>query len=81
MSLVFLMFAFLATGADGEICNVKRAGARAADANVHHQRSFFSPPLAPQDFIFNSDVHDDDDDHNDENVTDVKTRKTRCVQV
>jgi len=54
------MFAFLATGADGEIRKVKRADARAADANPHHQCSFF-PPLAPN-FIFNSDVHDDDAD-------------------
>jgi hypothetical protein len=82
MSLAFLVFAFLATGADGKICNVKRAEARAADANPHHQCSFF-PPLAPN-FIFNSDVHvvvvvDDDDD---EKVTDIKTPKTRmCVQV
>jgi hypothetical protein len=70
------MFAFLATGADGEIRNVKRAEERAADANPHQQCSFF-PPLAPN-FIFSSDVHDDDDD--DENVIDIKTRKTRmCV--
>jgi hypothetical protein len=34
MSLAFLLFAFLATGADGEIRNVKRAEARAADANI-----------------------------------------------
>jgi hypothetical protein len=58
------MFAFLATGADGEIRNVKGAEARAADANPHHQCSFF-PPVAPN-FILNSDVHDDDDDDDDE---------------
>ena len=52
MERLFLMFAFLATGADGETRNVKRAEARAADANPHHQCSFF-PPLAPN-FIFNT---------------------------
>jgi len=71
------MFAFLATGAGGEIRNVERAEARATDANPHHQCSFF-PPLEPN-FIFKSDVHDDDDD---QKVTDIKTRKTRmCLQV
>ena len=70
MSLAFLMFAFLATGVDGEIRNVQSAEARAADANPHHQCSFF-PPLAPN-FIFNVGVHNDDD----ENVTDINPYPT-----
>jgi hypothetical protein len=68
------MFTFLATGADGEIRNVKRAEARAADANPHHQCSFFLP-LAPY-FIFNSDVHDDDDD---EKSLLLKQGRRECV--
>jgi hypothetical protein len=73
MSLAFFVFAFLATGADGEIRNLKRAEARAADANPHHQCSFFLP-LAPN-FIFKSDVHDDDDEY----VTDIKKGRRECV--
>lgn len=71
------MFAFLATAADREMCNVKRAEARAADANSPSVHTF---PPSRLNLIFNSDVRDDDDD--DEDVTDVKTKKTRgFVQV